>query len=93
MELEDLIEEHVIPLIQEFDAWGYNKSPIVMYWGEYLTALGILLDYIWSDKGDWPLLKNYTVTDDFILIDISTISTIIGGHQFILFWWRPSQRR
>ncbi len=46
MELEDLIEEHVIPLIQEFDAWGYNKSPIVMYWGEYLTALGILLDYI-----------------------------------------------
>ncbi len=30
-ELEDLIEEHVMPLIQEFYVWGCNKSPTFKY--------------------------------------------------------------
>ncbi len=58
-ELEDLIEAHVMPLIQEFHEWGCSKSPTFKYWDECLTALRILLDSIRSDKeGNWPLHKN-----------------------------------
>ncbi len=53
------MEEHLMPLIQEFHVFGCNKSPTLKYWDECLTALGILLDSIRSDKeGNLPVQKN-----------------------------------
>ena len=53
-EVCDVIKQHLLPKLHEFQRWGYVKSPTFQFWDTVLEALHILLQNVRAERErDW----------------------------------------